>query len=69
MDNGKILDIVLLINGFPVAIDELKTPVRNAISWLDGAQDIAGYEKSIPEMFVLTFSTLHQKVNATDTVL
>ncbi len=52
VDNGKRLDIVLLINGFPVAIGELKTPVRNAISWLDGAQDIAGYEKSIPEMFV-----------------
>ena len=52
VENGKRLDIVLLINGFPVAIGELKTPVRNAISWLDGAQDIAGYEKSIPEMFV-----------------
>lgn len=52
VDNGKRLDIVLLINGFPVAIGELKTPVRNAITWLDGAQDIAGYEKSIPEMFV-----------------
>lgn len=52
VENGKRLDIVLLINGFPVAIGELKTPVRNAISWLDGAQDIANYEKSIPEMFV-----------------
>lgn len=49
---GKRLDIVLLINGFPVAIGELKTPVRNAITWLDGAQDISDYEKSIPEMFV-----------------
>lgn len=52
VENGKRLDIVLLINGFPVAIGELKTPVRNAITWLDGAQDIADYEKSIPEMFV-----------------
>ena len=51
-NGGKRLDLVLLINGFPVAIGELKTPVRNAISWLDGAQDIADYEKSIPEMFV-----------------
>ncbi len=51
-NGGKRLDLVLLINGFPVVIGELKTPVRNAISWLDGAQDIAGYEKSIPEMFV-----------------
>lgn len=51
-EDGKRLDIVLLINGFPVAIGELKTPVRNAITWLDGANDIAAYEKSIPQMFV-----------------
>lgn len=49
---GKRLDIVLLINGFPIAIGELKTPVRNAITWLDAASDIASYEKSIPPMFV-----------------
>ena len=52
VENGKRLDIVLLINGFPVGVGELKTPVRNAISWIDGAQDIADYEKAIPEMFV-----------------
>lgn len=51
-ENGKRLDIVLLINGFPVAIGELKTPVRNSITWLDAARDIAAYEKSIPGMFV-----------------
>lgn len=51
-EGGKRLDIVLLINGFPVAIGELKTPVRNAITWLDAASDIAAYEKSIPQMFV-----------------
>ena len=59
-EDGKRLDIVLLINGFPVAIGELKTPVRNAITWLDGANDIAAYEKSIPQMFVtnvLNFAT------------
>ena len=49
---GKRLDIVLLINGFPIAIGELKTPVREAISWMDGAADILAYEKSIPQMFV-----------------
>lgn len=49
---GKRLDIVLLINGFPVAIGELKTPVRAAITWLDGAQEINEYEQSIPQMFV-----------------
>lgn len=51
-EGGKRLDIVLLINGFPIAIGELKTPVRSAITWLDAAGDIAAYEKSIPEMFV-----------------
>lgn len=51
-DGGKRLDIVLLINGFPIAIGELKTPTREAISWMDGAGDILAYEKSIPQMFV-----------------
>lgn len=49
---GKRLDLVLLVNGFPFAIGELKTPTRAAISWLDGAQDINAYEQSIPQMFV-----------------
>lgn len=51
-EGGKRLDIVLLVNGFPIAIGELKTPVRSAITWLDAAGDIAAYEKSIPAMFV-----------------
>ncbi len=51
-EEGKRLDIVLLINGFPVVIGELKTPVRNSITWYDGAQDIMDYEHSIPQMFV-----------------
>lgn len=48
---GKRLDLVLLVNGFPLVIGEFKTPVRDSITWLDGATDIAKYEKSIPEMF------------------
>lgn len=51
-DGGKRLDIVLLINGFPVVIGELKTPVRSAITYMDGISDILNYEKSIPQMFV-----------------
>jgi type I restriction enzyme R subunit len=51
-EGGKRLDIVLLVNGFPFVIGELKTPVRAAITWLDGAQDINKYEQSIPRMFV-----------------
>lgn len=50
--DGKRLDVVLLVNGLPFAIGELKTPTRAAISWLDGAQDINAYEKSVPQMFV-----------------
>ncbi len=52
IDGGKRLDIVLLINGFPVVIGEIKTATREAISWIDGAEDILAYEKSIPGMFV-----------------
>ena len=49
---GKRLDVVLVINGFPVAIGEMKSPVRPSISWVDGASDILKYEQSIPQMFV-----------------
>lgn len=59
-EGGKRLDIVLIINGFPIGVGEAKTPVRDAVSWVDGAGDILNYEKSIPQMFVtnvFTFST------------
>ena len=42
-EGGKRLDLVLLVNGFPLIIGELKTPFRDAITWLDGAKDIADY--------------------------
>ena len=48
---GKRLDMVLLVNGFPLVVGEFKTPVRESITWLDGAQDISDYECSIPQMF------------------
>ena len=45
-------DLVLLVNGFPLVIIEAKTPVRQAVSWVDGASDIHDdYEKNIPELF------------------
>lgn len=57
----KIPDMALLINGIPVIVGEFKTPVRPAISWLDGAVQIHDdYESSIPELFVpniFSFST------------
>nr|WP_303680654.1 HsdR family type I site-specific deoxyribonuclease [Pelodictyon luteolum] len=52
-EDGRRLDIVLLINGFPLVIGEVKTPVRPAVTWIDGASDIHnGYERSVPQMFV-----------------
>ena len=48
----KRFDLVLLVNGIPVVIGEAKTPVRPAVSWMDGAIDIADYEQSVAAMFV-----------------
>lgn len=46
-------DLTFLINGIPIVIGELKTPVRPAISWFDGAVDIHDdYENTIPQLFV-----------------
>lgn len=46
-------DIVMLVNGMPLVVGEFKTPVRPAISWLDGAMDIHDdYENTIPQLFV-----------------
>ena len=54
-------DIALLINGIPVVIGEAKTPVRPAVSWLDGAHEIHEvYENAVPGLFVpniLSFAT------------
>lgn len=49
----KIPDIVCFVNGIPLVVGEAKTPVRPAVSWLDGAHDIhVTYENSIPQFFV-----------------
>ena len=46
-------DLVLLVNGFPLVVIEAKTPVRQAVSWLDGALQIhEEYERDVPELFV-----------------
>jgi type I restriction enzyme, R subunit len=45
-------DLVLLINGIPLVIGECKTPVRPAISWVDGALQLEEYQNSIPALFV-----------------
>ena len=46
-------DLVLLVNGLPLVVIEAKTPVRKAVSWLDGALQLhEDYEKNVPELFV-----------------
>ena len=45
-------DLVLLINGIPLIIGEAKTPVRPAISWVDGALQLEGYQNYTPALFV-----------------
>lgn len=57
----KIPDIVLLVNGIPLVVGEAKTPIRPAVSWLDGAHEIHNiYENAVPQLFVpniLSFAT------------
>lgn len=49
----KIPDTVFFVNGIPLVVGEAKTPVRPAVSWLDGAYDIhETYENAIPQFFV-----------------
>lgn len=46
-------DLVLLVNGLPLVVIEAKTPVRQAVSWLDGAIQVHDdYERFVPELFV-----------------
>ena len=58
-------DIVLLVNGCPLVIGEEKTPVRPAVTWVDGASDINdNYLVNVPAMFVpnvLNFATEGKK--------
>ncbi|MFZ4816659.1 MAG: type I restriction endonuclease subunit R, partial [Phototrophicaceae bacterium] len=45
-------DHVLYINGLPLVVGEAKTPIREAVSWFDGASQIAEYERAVPAFFV-----------------
>ena len=52
-EGGRRFDIAMLANGIPLVFGEAKTPVRPAVTWVDGASDIHnGYEQSVPQMFV-----------------
>ena len=54
-------DLVLLVNGIPLVVGEAKTPVRPAVSWVDGAAQVHDdYEVNVPGFFVpnvLSFAT------------
>lgn len=57
----KIPDVVYMINGIPVVVCEVKTPIRPSVSWLDGANEVHNiYENAVPQLFVpniLSFAT------------
>ena len=45
-------DLVLLVNGIPLVVGEVKTMTRPSVSWVDGAIDMEAYQESIPQLFV-----------------
>ncbi|HAU4024228.1 TPA: HsdR family type I site-specific deoxyribonuclease [Legionella pneumophila] len=42
---NAFFDLVLYVNGIPLVVGEVKTPVRMAISWQDGASDFMSGDK------------------------
>lgn len=50
--NSRRFDIVLWVNGIPLAVIETKSPVKASVSWLNAARDIANvYEPERPTFF------------------
>ena len=46
-------DLVGFVNGIPLVVGEAKTPVRPAVSWVDGAAQVHDdYEVNVPGFFV-----------------
>src|ERR1035437_985562 len=46
-------DLVGIVNGIPLVVGEAKTPVRPAVSWVDGAAQVHDdYEVNVPGFFV-----------------
>ena len=46
-------DLVAFVNGIPLVVGEAKTPVRPAVSWVDGASQVHDdYEVNVPRFFV-----------------
>jgi type I restriction enzyme R subunit len=53
MGPEKRFDLVGFVNGLPLVLGEAKTPVRPAISWVDGAAQVHDdYEVNVPGFFV-----------------
>lgn len=49
----KRFDLVAFVNGLPLVLGEAKTPVRPAVSWVDGAAQVHDdYEVNVPGFFV-----------------
>lgn len=49
----KRFDVVGFVNGIPFIVGEAKTPVRRAVSWVDGASQVHDeYEIYAPQFFV-----------------
>jgi type I restriction enzyme R subunit len=49
----KRFDIVGYVNGLPLVVGEAKSPVRKAVTWLDGADQVRNdYEVNVPQFFV-----------------
>lgn len=59
--HGRRFDVVLWVNGLPVAVGETKSPVDSSVSWLNAADDIhRTYEVECSPFFVpnvLSFAT------------
>ena len=59
--DSRRFDIVLWVNGLPLVVGEIKTPVDKSKSWLNGAKDIHSvYEVEAPSFFttnVLSFAS------------
>jgi type I restriction enzyme, R subunit len=46
-------DLVLFVNGIPLVVVEAKTPVRKAVTWVDGAIQVHDdYERNVARFFV-----------------
>ena len=53
----SIPDFVLLVNGIPIVVGELKSTAQDA-DWIDAYKDLKKYERQTPELFVPNLFTI-----------